>query len=795
MLGSANGAGKMHDRILVKACAASNRNALIALAIMICIAVASAAVAITLSFGGSKQIRETMDALGYGDVTVWVEGSDANEIARQIEETPGVESVSVQPLVFSPYTVNGHHSDDEGQLLAYDPNLVPYRSLDAENGFAPEEALSVRQGEIYVSAAMIDTAQVHPQDIISFRLSRTGATFDFKVAGYFEDGFMGSSMVDMKSFLISQEDLSAIKNLVAAEGSFDGLAKQGCMVHVFQDADTHSLPILEGGSTQPTTSGDASIAFSHTRDSMAAYQLLQLNIIAGFLVALAIAFALVALFVSSRAVAAAIEANRLDIIALKTTGYGNGRLARVYGMTFGAASLLGCLVGYAIAVAVLRLLPPILAPITGISMTLSANIAATCLICAFLITATLIVVFAKLRRMTDISPIAGSDEIGNVDARLLKRVSLSTRTPSISLALKALAAHAGSYASIFAVTLLLVLLVCSVARLSTWVGPHGEGLMEAFSAADHDIGIQPLGPMDIGAAEDVIAQHDQINAVYALAMEPVSVGGQQLTANVIDNASYFHIIEGSAPQTDQEVVVTAMAASALGVNVGDDVAVAGSEGVAEYQVAGIYLCANEMGQNLGMTMQGYERIGDVGGYIWCYHYVLADGSRNEQILQELTSRFGNVAAIHSNSWSGLDGLIDASRMLLVAAFVLSAVLVMVACALSSSRAIASERRDIAIEKMLGFASARLRRTFVVRIAVVTTLGAIAGSLLSAVSADNVFGVLLASSGIGSFHAASTFANTILPALAIVLFAIAAAWWSSRSVCKVVPVKLLTDDQR
>ena len=59
---------------------------------------------------------------------------------------------------------------------------------------------------------------------------------------------------------------------------------------------------------------------------------------------------------------------------------------------------------------------------------------------------------------------------------------------------------------------------------------------------------------------------------------------------------------------------------------------AGSEGVAEYQVAGIYLCANEMGQNLGMTMQGYERIGDVGGYIWCYHYVLADGSRNEQIL-------------------------------------------------------------------------------------------------------------------------------------------------------------------
>lgn len=222
---------------------------------------------------------------------------------------------------------------------------------------------------------------------------------------------------------------------------------------------------------------------------------------------------------------------------------------------------------------------------------------------------------------------------------------------------------------------------------------------------------------------------------------------------------------------------------------------AGSEGVAEYQVAGIYLCANEMGQNLGMTMQGYERIGDVGGYIWCYHYVLADGSRNEQILQELTSRFGNVAAIHSNSWSGLDGLIDASRMLLVAAFVLSAVLVMVACALSSSRAIASERRDIAIEKMLGFASARLRRTFVVRIAVVTTLGAIAGSLLSAVSADNVFGVLLASSGIGSFHAASTFANTILPALAIVLFAIAAAWWSSRSVCKVVPVKLLTDDQR
>lgn len=65
----------------------------------------------------------------------------------------------------------------------------------------------------------------------------------FNVAGYFADGFMGSSMIDMKSFLISAVDMEDVIYIINHANSADVLEKQGNMIHI---SKAENSPLSDG---------------------------------------------------------------------------------------------------------------------------------------------------------------------------------------------------------------------------------------------------------------------------------------------------------------------------------------------------------------------------------------------------------------------------------------------------------------------------------------------------------------------------------------------------------------------
>ena len=72
---------------------------------------------------------------------------------------------------------------------------------------APAE---IAPGEVYVSASMASMFGVQVGDAITFPIARSGGDVTFTVAGFYEDPFMGSSMIGMKGFLVNGQDLSLI---------------------------------------------------------------------------------------------------------------------------------------------------------------------------------------------------------------------------------------------------------------------------------------------------------------------------------------------------------------------------------------------------------------------------------------------------------------------------------------------------------------------------------------------------------------------------------------------------------
>ncbi|MCM1183056.1 MAG: hypothetical protein NC337_06765 [Roseburia sp.] len=316
--------------------------------------------------------------------------------------------------------------------------------------------------------------------------------------------------------------------------------------------------------------------------------------------------------------------------------------------------------------------------------------------------------------------------------------------------------------------------------------------MNAFSVAAHDLGVQPLNqtvPMD--EIERVINWYSPVTETYELAMQSVTVNGQEYTANVLDDTGWFHVLGGTVCDEDS-ILITDTVAGELDLQIGDTVRVAAGGRMQEYQVSGIYQCANGMGSNIGMSLEGYAKIGDITGYIWCRHYILEDGNMRDYAYDYLEEHYRGID-VHTNSWSGLSGIVFVMHALIVLLYVVTAVVILITVALVAGKLLQSEKSDMAIYKSLGLHTGKLRISFALRFLIVVFAGAVLGAVASEILADPLIGAVFKSFGIGEFTAGFSVLGNVMPLVVIpVLFALS-AWIYSARLSRVSIVELIAED--
>ena len=229
---------------LLQAGRRGRRGSRIGISVLIFVVSLTLATAIAVWLNSGQYISQELDRLGFGDITVWINSRvETDAAAAETGNLDEVDEVRVQPLVFAGYEINGVHSDTEGQLLAYEPEAYPYRFLSLDlDGYAAQPAME--PGDIYLSPVMREHYNARIGDRIHFELARDGGNAVFTVKGYFEDPFMGSSMIDMKSFLIGKTDFERVLTDIRTADSFQVLGREGAMLHIFQAEDS-LLPYAE----------------------------------------------------------------------------------------------------------------------------------------------------------------------------------------------------------------------------------------------------------------------------------------------------------------------------------------------------------------------------------------------------------------------------------------------------------------------------------------------------------------------------------------------------------------------
>ena len=773
--------------------------------------VASAALATILSLqaNANDYERRELQRLGYGDITVWASnlpGGDPATVTDELESLDEIKRVGVQSLVYSDYEVNGEHSDSEGQLIVYDPEHYDYRLFnDAVDGY--ESGLrNLKAGQVLVSPAMRSMFDVRIGDTIAFQIVRGGAAEDFTVAGYIEDPFMGSSMIGMKGFLISASDMQRISERIEHAG-IDALARAGAMLHISANPDAGLDASALNARINEVKGLRQVVQSAHTADAIAGFTLTALNAYIGMLLAFVVILVAVAGVVLGASINADIEQDAHVLGIYKALGCTTGMLRILLIIQHMLGIVLGLAVGAVVSLWAVRLAARATVDSTGLLVPSTFPTGRYLACVAVIIVMFAMFILVKTRRLARITPLhaiqgsitsdalGGSVASGSAQRRsMVRRPALRAHALGWSMAVRQLHDGRRWYAGACMVVALIVLLSSMVVRVDAWLGPDGRGLMDAFNPADMDIGVQCIGDCTVDQAREIIESHTGVSDEYALAMPGVALNGTDMTANVITEPERFHILEGTTSQAADQAVITEFVSRDLGVELGDTVTLSSDRGSAKYTVVGIYQCANDMGLNVGLSAEGYARIGRDNPQMWCHHFFLTDEGAKQTVLRSLQDTFGGNAYVHENAWPGLYGIVAAMRMLVVAMIAVVTLVVFVAVALSGSKILTRERHDLVICRLIGLSARRLRVSFAIRFALVAALGAVIGTVVAVFATDLLTGSLLRLYGVSDFASRPAWWRVPLPGLLAVILAAVFAYLVSGSIRRVgLPRELAGDE--
>lgn len=578
-----------------------------------------------------------------------------------------------------------------------------------------------------------------------------------------------------------------------ASAGIDALARPGRMLHIFQTTDSTLTTGELNGILNENTSLPAYTEFVHSNQAISGFMLILQNAFSGLLLAFVAVLLLVVLVVLGHSITGTIEADYVDMGILKTTGFTSAQLRLVQLMQYAAPILPGMLLGLGLAAPLSLLVSSVTLSTTGVlvparlpwGLCLGAFTAILLLLAGFIVLKT-----AKIGRVTPMKAIRGETE--GPAHPMGKTAPISGKHLSVSLAVRQLITGKKKYVSALIVAILLVFFASMIGRMDAWLGADGKGMMDAFNPADHDIGVQMFGQHTEEDAQNIVLSYTGITDTYLLAMPGVAVNGIDYTANVISEPNRFHILEGRTSTADNEIVLTEFVAADLGVSIGDTLTVTGDRGSGEYLVTGIYSCANDMGANVGMSREGYLKIGRDDPQIWCHHYFLSDPSQKEAITGALDAAFGGDVHVHENTWPGLFGIISAMQALVAFLYVMVLLFILIVTVMTGSKILSAEQRDIGIYKAIGFMDRRLRFSFALRFGIVALLGSLAGVLLAAAITDPLVSSVMKFAGISNFASHPGAVSVLFPAVLVTLLFLGFAYLAAGKIKRTDLTVLITE---
>ena len=194
---------------------------------------------ITYYINSHRRVTEVMKQNGFGDMlailnddsTLETLGIDADTILENIRSCPSVEKANSSKVLYAlSRDCNGHSPNSNLFILSERDLQLHYTQYDAEKHIVTD---SLKSGEISVPVCFQARYDCQIGDTVT--VGTEEQHYSFTVKSYFEDPYMGASMMGIKTLLLSDEDMQNLwKSTTESENGL--LASH--MISIFRTPDS-----------------------------------------------------------------------------------------------------------------------------------------------------------------------------------------------------------------------------------------------------------------------------------------------------------------------------------------------------------------------------------------------------------------------------------------------------------------------------------------------------------------------------------------------------------------------------
>lgn len=740
-------------------------------------------VVITMNGNTKKRDLEAMEEAGFytllagfAESELAIAEVDIAELAADIQKVESVETVKRgEALSLSLELEDG--ADSRALITSYEASGLNY-TVQSGTDMKKLKDVTIQDGEIYVPFCLQALYSYEMGDTIQIK----GTDETFRISGFFEDPVMGSSLMGIKTMLVSQNDLKRLRSaydpmkqdetkLQNEEEKTSILPMTLLLIEKSPDCSWTDMQFEQHINQETDFENYAQLTISMSQAN--GYMMIITKIFAGILTVFVGLLVIVVLIVIGHGLNSALEMEYINIGILKAMGFTGTKLKTGMALQYLLAAAIGMLCGIPSAIPLIHGMNLLMRPVTGLWVSGGLAMKA-CLPAEFAVFFVIILfLFGKLKKMVKITPIHAIAE-GREDIYFRNRFQTEIRKRGLNvwLALRQLTSHGKQYIGAGLITMILVFFLSIVSALNGWIGEDGESLLQLFVPTDADLEIVYKDEKVRQEVETDIKKRTEIESSFSFWMGNVAIEGSRMQCNVCDAPEEFvTVYEGRTCKYDNEILITEFAAGELGVSIGDMVELTKEEGNAEYIISGYYECGNDMGSNFSISWEGYRRLTGEDPKDWSIQYCLGGDCDVEALRAELEKRYGEKIEVASNRnfFDGIDIIVGAIHAITYVIYVIAAVFVVITISMVCGKIFRREKKDYGIYKALGFHSTALRRQFAFCFAGTAFLGSIGGILLKFLLSDRFAGLLFSMMGCrGTGGETEGIASIVIPCVFVIL---------------------------
>lgn len=780
----------------------NGKKAYVSLFLLMFVVSLSLATIITSLNSSKKRVEELMEKGGFGDLicAATIKNEEDNtfindELFPKINACEDlVDKVDMIPILnINAHEINGKSSRNTQMGISYDSPYVTYNIYDTNGKLIENPVLS--PGEIIVPVAFKNSFDCKEGD--TYKVASGDYSFEFKVKGFFEDPYMGSFLMGIKTVLLNESDIYKLYDVYdecVAENGECNFVGRGVIFNVFKSksCDLSDTVFEQQLNKKTEVTNFAWISLSHSQSEN--YMLMFTNIFSGIMAVFAVLLVIITIIVLNHNISSSIESGYTNYGVLKAIGVKNSVIRKSILLGYTGACALGAIVGIPASVPVIAFLNDVLTPVTGLYVRSGVNLLPVLAVIFALLLMMLLFIEIKLIKLNTIAPIkAISNRTSDNSFSSILKLPISKKLLNLSIAYRQFVAGKKQYITSIVITGLLGFFLLAGGSMYSWT-QNPESIADLFDCTTLDFSCVYKDADIKNEVEEKIKEMTEY--------ESYNIWNRYFILNEIqtycyvcsDPAEYISVFKGRSCTYDNEMLITEFVAKEFGLKIGDEVTLSLKDNSAKYIVSGIYQCANDAGKNIAISGDGYERLTGNKMLDLRVNYRVSDKDKITEIENWVKENYAEDEAsiIDHDEVSDIDTYKVAIVSVTVLIYILTGIFVGVTIILICDKVFAKEKKDYGTYKAMGFRQGMLRRQFVLRFVIVSLIGSLLGCILFFTLSDAFFGVLFASFGVSNFAADIDFISLFVSiAFTAVLYALF-SYIASRKIKKIQPRILISE---